>query len=68
MENDIRFSAAVLAAFVGGCILLGYLFTSYQCDNLSLITGKPTKYDFVSGCFVKIDGNWVPEERWRVSP
>lgn len=57
-----------LVVFIAGTVALGYGCDNYNCSNLGTISGKETRYDVISGCFVKIDGQWVPVSRWRVTP
>jgi hypothetical protein len=54
-------------------LLIGFVLCAFgavacdamQCDDLSAQSGKVTKYSPLSGCYVKVDDKWIPEERWR---
>jgi hypothetical protein len=51
-------------------VLLGAFCFSYACNDLSCSSlrqeaGVQTKYTVLNGCFVKINGKWIPENRWR---
>ncbi len=55
------------AVWVAFMVALWFAVTwsgSVGCDNLHEETGLPTKYA-VSTCYVKINGQWVPEKNWR---
>lgn len=58
--------------FVAGMVLLvavliggKYWLDSCSCDQLGEMTGKETKWRVLSGCYVKVDGRWIPRDSWR---
>lgn len=46
-------------------IIGSYALAVVKCDQIGEESAVDTKYRFISGCYVKIDEKWVPEERWR---
>jgi hypothetical protein len=37
----------------------------YSCATLEWETGTRTRYRLMAGCFVDIDGRWMPQRNWR---
>ena len=62
-------STAWIAIFVIFTALLmlfaGYLFPAWKCDEINAVTGRKTQYRLISGCYVEVDGRWVPRDSWR---
>lgn len=68
MNPDTKFfltlfaiGAVLLAMFVTG--LLG--ISRYQCNQVGDMSGKPTEYKLIGGCYVEVNGRFIPEENWR---
>lgn len=64
----IAVSIVGLAFIIGGLGILGpisYAMSRRSCSDITAQTGIETKYTFWSGCYVRLDSQWVPEERWR---
>lgn len=38
---------------------------AYKCSELRGQAEIQTKWHLVNGCFVRVDGKWIPDERWR---
>ena len=36
-----------------------------SCSDTAEQANVPTKHSIWSGCYVQIDGHWVPADRWR---
>lgn len=57
-------------AIVSVCITLvigaGIAAGSSQCKQFGKRSQVETTYEFPSGCFVKVDGQFIPRETWRV--
>ena len=53
----------VLAIFVVVLIIGGWVWKSYACG--ARWSDFQSQYGVVSGCQVKVDGRWVPEDRVR---
>lgn len=62
MKGVILGMAVVITAILTIC----YVGDKWQCSNLAYATGKQTNYIFTSGCYVKLKGEWVPADKWRV--
>lgn len=66
-DRDGLIAVAVVAAFVAvGC--LG-LFVSENLDRRTCLqrgerTGMSVQYEMLSGCYVRIDGQLIPFDRW----
>ena len=54
--NVVAVAALFLAAIGWGVL---------KCNDIETEAIRPTKYSVVSGCYVQIDGKWIPAERWR---
>lgn len=57
----VLFGLLVVAALLG----CRYGFRYWQCSDVGAESNKPTKYSVISGCYVQVDGKWLPAERWR---
>jgi len=57
----------IVAAVVlfSAAFLFSYACNDLSCSSLGREAGVQTKYTALSGCFVKINGKWIPENRWR---
>lgn len=65
MEDE---SFAVLIAFIVMFFLFAggaYGCSVMTCDNLGKEANVATKHNVLNGCFVNVDGKWIPEGRWR---
>ena len=56
---------AGIAALVVGPFIGAYSCSRMACHDITEETGTPAKHDWLSGCYVKVNGKWVPEGRWR---
>ena len=43
----------------GGIIYCVYLFNKNECDRVHNL-GYETDFDFYGGCYVKVNGHWIP--------
>lgn len=63
---------AGIIAFVIFVFILGaaaYLPGKWECENIGSTSNVPSKYVWpFGGCFVKVDGHWVPLRTWRNVP
>jgi len=61
-------SLFLLAGIVGFSALLVWGAGATKCSFLGDEIGHPTKYRFFTGCYVEVDGKWIPQTAWRVTP
>lgn len=54
---------AILFIVFASC---GYFVEVESCNALQEESKLETKHEFWNGCFVKIDGKWVPQKNWKV--
>lgn len=49
-------------------VLYGTLFwwPSFECEQRLRMSGHECTWDFFAGCQVKVNGQWVPYDKWRV--
>lgn len=48
-------------------LLIAFPIMKSDCKNISKNTGKETHLDYRSGCYIKINGEFVPISNWRVN-
>lgn len=48
----------VVAIFMFGFLFLAYTVSEMSCTNLGHIQGYESKYDFMSGCFLRIEDHY----------
>lgn len=74
MSEDIKeffsilgyiFSGAIL--FIVGLTIIATPFLYVDCSNKSQLYKTETKFDIVSGCFVKSDDTYVPLKMYEKS-
>jgi hypothetical protein len=51
----------VLGGLIGGAMVVGHFYGTYQCDNYARITGKETKFAAFDICYIKTADGW---QRW----
>lgn len=62
----IVFIIAILAAFVWGMITLRVHFDRTACEAIQKTSNIESKYvGYYEGCYVKIDGRFIPQDNWR---
>lgn len=61
LKGMLVFSIAIIVLM----FLLGRAWSATSCTRLQGITGKETRYDWMNGCFVRFEGQWIPESKWR---
>jgi hypothetical protein len=54
-------------ALLGGLGYANYCIDKSACDQLGRRTKNMTIYEYPSGCFVVIEGRWVPAAHWRIN-
>lgn len=59
----ILFMAFIVALFYFA--LVG--FPTMQCQEKAELQGYDCKWSLVTGCMIKVDGNWVDYTKWRVT-
>jgi hypothetical protein len=64
--KEVAFVLCIFAGFIAVCAAAKNGMESYACSKMSEITGKPTKYTWQNGCFVKVKDGWIPSSKWRV--
>lgn len=42
-----------------------YGLTKAACNRLQATTGINTRYDLLNGCYVEVNGRFIPQENWR---
>lgn len=49
-----------------GAIMLGFRGCgALQCDEVEQTTGRKTQFRLISGCYVQVEGRWIPQDSWR---
>lgn len=56
---------AMLGIFVLAYLLVVVLYTA-ECNNIASTTGRETRYELTGGCYIEVDGEWVPKKNWIV--
>ena len=56
-----------IVVFVLSIVALDYTISSTQCGLLGSNSSLDTKYSYWVGCYIELDGQWVPDHVWRVS-
>jgi hypothetical protein len=65
-SNDGSLFTLIFTIVFVAILMLGWRgCEAIQCDEVGDATGKPTQFRFISGCYVKVDGRWVPRDSWR---
>lgn len=54
--------AALIVIFT---VFMTYGVGNFSCKQLGVNASVETKWTFWSGCLVKLDKGWIPEQRWR---
>lgn len=64
ISTDAKFVIGLLLLIAlilgGGCAL-----TAAQCQNVETLSGRPTEWHVMGGCFVEVDGEVIPIDNWR---
>lgn len=58
----------LLAVTVGLIVILfggAMACSELTCEDLGDNSDVKTKYSWVSGCYVRVDGRWIPRDSWR---
>ena len=66
-EDWLRFALSGVLVIVGILAViasLGYTMASWDCSNTGKAAQVETRFDFPSGCYVKIRDRWVPADKW----
>lgn len=63
--SDSWLSIILILVFMG--LLLGGArgCDAWRCNQTQDMTGKRTQWRFVSGCYIEVDGRWIPKDSWR---
>lgn len=49
-----------------GFILIGAKACSeFKCEDIESNSGIKTKFSWWTGCYVKVQGRWIPKDSWR---
>lgn len=68
MIKIISYVTIVTIAIVSSLILIANPFVKWNCLNKGEIYNVSVKYDAISGCFVKINGNkYIPMNHYEES-
>lgn len=66
MDWDSPFAAVlVMVGCVAAIVIFYAIHGVVSCGDVEKQASVPTKWSFWSGCYVQLDGKWVPEARWR---
>lgn len=68
--NDNIFSVIIIGSLIC-CVALGAFFITFfigskECSSYQQMTLKKTQYDYMSGCYIEIDGSLIPIDTWKV--
>lgn len=61
-SKKIFWPAVLIIVLVGSCfgiIYLDYWYNENECDRVHNL-GHETDFDFFGGCYVKVNGQWMP--------
>ena len=65
-----HYEAAGAIIMIVGTIVIIYgvmvWWPSFQCKQKVAPSGNECSWDIFAGCQVKINGQWIPYEKWRV--
>lgn len=73
-SNIEEFIYGVIAITVGiiftVSLIVGFVFAvrqyeRLQCNRLSQTASVATRFDNINGCYVKVNGRFIPRENWR---
>jgi len=67
MEKELVILFLVLSLFMIGVVSFIHFVNVTDCNDISESTSYESKHITLGGCYVKIDGKWVPQENWLVS-
>lgn len=60
-------SVAAVAVVALGTAFIANRVDEATCRQVAAKAGNPTKHAMMSGCWVKVDGRWVPYDKWIVN-
>lgn len=66
-ENDLAIVTAIVAAFVAfGCLgtFVDQNLDRAACTEKGQQTGLNVEYHLLSGCYVQVDGQLIPYDKW----
>ncbi|AFL47497.1 hypothetical protein ZZ1p0103 [Acinetobacter phage ZZ1] len=59
---ELIFSVIIVCVIVVVGLTYNTVSGYIKCNSYESITGRTTKYSLISGCFVKTDNGFVPQE------
>lgn len=59
--KQIFWPAVLIIGLCGGIVYSVYLFNKNKCDRVHEL-GYETDFNFYGGCYVKVNGHWIPFE------
>jgi len=72
MDRARRDRMAAWAFYIGAIVLVFAIALGFgrgvgaiACVDIESQTKYETKFSIFSGCYVHVDGRWVPRESWR---
>lgn len=63
--KDIIIITTVGAMILGFAIFGVSMLGKVDCDKLQSMSGKDTKYSLIGGCYVEVNGKFIPRDNWR---
>jgi hypothetical protein len=57
-------SVLIVGGFLAVMMFGTLLFNRAACNNLEAVTGNDTEWRIAGGCFVELDGEFIPYDRW----
>lgn len=57
-----------LFVIAASLLYMQYKFNEFQCGRRAKLMGLEHNYAYLSGCTVKVKGNWFPMNQVRVEP
>ncbi|AWY10338.1 hypothetical protein HYQ09_gp093 [Acinetobacter phage vB_AbaM_Konradin] len=61
--TELVFSVIIVCVIVVVGLTYNTVSGYVKCNSYESITGRQTKYSFITGCYVKTDKNtWIPRE------
>ncbi len=64
MRDSYFYTVCLLVAAAFFCAAVWWL-PAARCNEVHELTGKQTEWRLISGCYVKVDGRWIPMDAWR---
>ena len=65
MLEDVVYGFLRFVVFIIGLIFFGLWYSSYSCHKLAEIYDTTCEYNWATGCFLKHEGKFIPQEEYE---